>query len=96
MSEESQPRPPGAMPQEQIEDIARKLNERIERSGACKVCGKGHYSIGPHLVAPPVIQDGGLMLGGPTYPLVMLICGNCGHTRFHNITALGLQGGENG
>lgn len=96
MSEAGKASPVGAMPRDKIEKIAAQLNARASGSGACQVCKTGQYTIAPHLVTPMINQNGGVLVGGPSYPQAMLICGHCGHTRFHNVIALGVEnaGGE--
>lgn len=59
MGEEQNDRPPGAMQQDEIDEIAHLLNERISHSGRCEVCREGRYSIAPHLVAPPSVRPVG-------------------------------------
>lgn len=79
------PNDPALLTDNQIQFIADKINELAPNSAACPICGRGKYEVATHLVSPTVFQPGGgLMIGGAGYPLVMLICNHCGHTRFHN------------
>ena len=93
MSEAEKTSPVGAMNPAKIEKIVAQLSTRAPNSGACQVCKNGRYTIAPHLVTPLINQEEGLLMGGPSYPQVMLICGNCGHTRYHNVIALGVENG---
>lgn len=79
------PHDPALLSPEQIQIIADKLNALSPNSAGCAICGRGKYEVASHLVSPTVFQPGGgLMIGGAGYPMVMLICNHCGHTRLHN------------
>lgn len=63
----------------------------------CAVCGAVKWVVGEYIVAPVRLQGASVMLGGGSlYPLVPLICGNCGNTQFLNAVIMGLKedGGE--
>lgn len=57
----------------------------------CPLCGKSEWFVADDLVMPPNFSPGrGLNLGGPGYPLVMIISTSCGYTRFLNAVYVGL------
>ena len=60
----------------------------------CAVCGHTQWTLGDHLITPSLYQGGGLVLGGSSYPAVMLICNNCGNTLYLNAVMIGLLSGE--
>lgn len=79
--QEAVPEPPKAPWKERFVSF---INEKVPNSGICKECGQKAIVVSDDLVTTPVFQNGGIMLGGPTYPQVMLVCTNCGFTRFFN------------
>jgi predicted nucleic-acid-binding Zn-ribbon protein len=69
------------------------LNKRWVGSKSCGICGHNRWTLGDHLVAPVTSpRGGGMVIGGVTYPQVMVICNNCGHTHFFNAALIGLGG----
>lgn len=56
----------------------------------CAICAKREWILGDHLVAAPIFHEGNMVLGGQSYPTVMLICKNCGHTLYLNAVMIGL------
>lgn len=55
----------------------------------CSVCGDNNWTLGAHLVVPNTWAGGAISMGGMSYPQVMLICRNCGHTNFFNAVIVG-------
>lgn len=97
--EEAVPPPPAdAIPADQFKQLIDAINKRVPKAAHCRSCGKNQVSVAPHAVSPLVIHNGGTLLGGTTYPQIMLICGHCGETRYHNAVVLGVQleGGDGG
>ncbi|WP_262694466.1 hypothetical protein [Kordiimonas aquimaris] len=70
--------------------IADFLNKRAPNGGICKECGSNKMSIADHIVQPIIANEGGLTIGGPSYPQVMVVCNNCGSTRYFNAVVMGL------
>lgn len=97
MSEENNAPPtpnvndPTLMSVEEREKVVALLNEKIPGGGKCPVCPTGSFTLGNHYVTPTVLNPNqGVFLGGANYPSVLLICGDCGHMRFHNALILGV------
>lgn len=67
-----------------------KLNELVSNAGVCLACAKvGTVGLGNDLTTPLVMNpQGGVQVGGATYPHVNLSCSNCGYTRFFNYVLL--------
>jgi ribosomal protein L37E len=61
-----------------------------KNSNRCPSCGQRAFNVAEHFVAPPVFADGGLILGGSSYPVFMLVCTNCGLTQYYNAVLAGL------
>ena len=70
------------------------LTERASGGPKCVVCGNNTWTLGRHFVATPIHTRQHLQLGGPTYPHIVIICGNCGHTLFFNAVRMGFLAGE--
>jgi len=70
-----------------------KLQSHMQTIGlrpACQVCGTNNWTTG-EIVAPPVILPGGSMaIGGPTVPMVLLICQRCGYVMHFAAQTVGL------
>jgi len=76
-----------------------KIIEVLEQRNAkkpCHRCGNEQFAIiedYSQIVMQKEI-DGALHLGGPTVPVVLVACSNCGAITFHALGALGfLKGG---
>lgn len=55
----------------------------------CPVCGGNGFSLG-EIVAPPVMQGGGINIGGPSVPVLQVVCGNCAHVLHFAAVPMGL------
>ncbi|MEN9717231.1 MAG: hypothetical protein RIQ99_109 [Pseudomonadota bacterium] len=84
------------IPDGRLKALMEALNNRTQNPGKCRSCERDGVTIAPHMVSPLLIHDGGTLLGGTTYPQIMLICGYCGETRYHNVVALEASHGDNG
>ena len=82
------------------EEILNKILDALKqkagnRTHTCSICGQMNWVLGDRFVRLPADTraSGGvsLTLGGPTYPLAVLICANCGNTHFLNLLLLGFQ-----
>ena len=69
----------------------------------CDCCGNNSWTFGEDIVTTPILSGGGMVIGGKSYPHVMLICNSCGNTKFFNAVKMGLlepapaqEGGKNG
>jgi hypothetical protein len=54
------------------------------RRGGCPVCGDNKWVIGDNLVTPTLFAGGAVLLGGVSYPQVMVISQTCGYTFYVN------------
>lgn len=76
---------------EQRQKIEKWFDEKAQVMGQCPVCRSRNFGLMDHMVAPPIFEaNGGLTIGGPAYPMIMIACGHCGHTQFHNAVMIGL------
>jgi len=81
------------MPEEDQSKLSDKQKDRAKawvenqegwKDYKCPICYSRKWTLGQHLVAPPIISPKGIRLGGPSYPQFMIICGVCGYTLYFN------------
>lgn len=68
------------MPLEQ--DKAKALLGWLREKGVrrdCPACGHPEWSVGDIISPPTNPSMGGTVVGGPSFPMVQLICENCNH-----------------
>lgn len=67
------------------EAAIKRLNERVPNAGTCPACDEKKVTMGRYLVTPLTTTRGGTpVLTGTQYPQLMLLCSNCGFTRYFN------------
>jgi len=70
----------GRLTSTEVEAIATYLNSK----GAprpCPVCGNPHWEIGSHILDGTLFRGGGLVVGGPSMPMFLIVCKNCFYIR---------------
>jgi hypothetical protein len=81
--------------QEQKQKFLDWLNERWVGDKNCPVCHHNRWTVSDDMVSPnTVAPNGGVMLGGPSYPVVLLICKNCANTLSFNAPIMGIVESE--
>ena len=81
-----------AFTEEEKQKILAAIAEKAPQIRNCPVCGNPNWALGEGLVSLPIQgQIGGIVLGGPVYPCVPIICSNCGNTALLNALLLGLK-----
>lgn len=85
----------GALTQEEKDKILKWSQEKLGNR-ECPSCGKGPFTLADHLVNPQIFWgDGSVRLGGgPVYPMFMIICNHCAHTRLFNSIMTGITSNE--
>lgn len=58
--------------------------------GICPICQTRQWTILPELLAPPAFHGGTIVLGGSSFPHVVLVCNNCGNSQFINAVMAGI------
>ena len=78
------------MSKEEKEKIAQILNGRIVNL-KCPMCGNQHFIIADGYFNH-FMQDNlsGVSIGGPSIPVIPIVCSNCGFVSQHAIGILGL------
>ena len=56
----------------------------------CFVCGKDEWSVQRDLIELRPYTGGGLVVGGPVYPALQIVCTTCGQTVLFNAVVAGL------
>lgn len=55
----------------------------------CEICGAMKWSVSTDFTTP-LVFDGGLHIGGRSYPTVNVVCENCGNTKYFNAIKMGI------
>lgn len=72
-----------------VEAIKRKTAERDIR---CSVCNHQNWAIPSDFVSLPITRTWGeFVIGGRTFPLIPMLCANCGNTILLNAKILGFE-----
>ena len=61
---------------------------------ACPFHGPTRWEVGNVLAQAMAFSGGGLVVGGPVYPLVVVTCATCGYTVFVNAIKVGIVQAE--
>ena len=83
------------------DDIAKKLNDK-KATLPCQRCGQGSFSVLDGYSKLSILNNfkslNSTVLGGPSVPVVLVACNNCGAITQHALGALGLlpKADENG
>lgn len=81
----------GRLSDAEIETILDWIKEKAPKTeGTCTVCGENQWRLGQFVFAP-VTYGNGYLFGESVYPLVVTMCGNCGHSVFFNAAHIGLK-----
>jgi predicted nucleic-acid-binding Zn-ribbon protein len=73
------------------ENQLRKLNSWLKSKNVsmiCPSCGHNEWSAADVVVAP--VFAAGMVIGGPTVPMVQLICKNCAYVKLYAAVPIGL------
>lgn len=58
--------------------------------GQCPYCGGSSGSSAGEIIAAPTHVGGGIAIGGPTVPMLQIVCNNCGHVSHFAAVPMGL------
>ena len=80
------------------EIILAKLKEKSEGRGSpCGICSSSSWGIEPRIFSPHAMEYNTSLkqvmpaLTYPIYPMCMIVCSNCGHTRMINLSVLDVE-----
>ena len=65
-------------------------DEKIPDMGVCPLCKKSQWSVSDTLWEVREFFQGGLKVGSPVYPVIIVTCNNCGNTYFLNAIVAGI------
>lgn len=70
-----------------------KLNEYLKTLNphVCPLCGKGPWIIGDTIFYLNEYNENMVAIGGPSFPVLPLVCSTCGYTIFINTIVTGLS-----
>lgn len=55
----------------------------------CEICNAvNQWSISEDIVSPIIFKNNGFNLGDKAYPQIMVICSNCGNTKYFNVALM--------
>ncbi len=69
--------------------VAEWLNKKWQGKKNCPLCGENNWNIGDRAGKIPIYYPSAVV-GGPSYPLVVVTCNNCGYTLLFNALFVGL------
>ena len=74
--------------QDQVNRAQSWLNAKGVRA-ECHACGRNNWAVGD-IVAAPTYSAGGIAIGGPSVPMLQVICANCAYVRLFAAVPVGL------
>lgn len=77
-----------ALNQDQTQKLQRWLQSKGVKA-SCEACGANDWTIGD-VVSPPIQSNQGISIGGPSIPMVSVICGKCAYVRMFAAVPIGL------
>ncbi|MBM3142026.1 MAG: hypothetical protein FJ005_03115 [Chloroflexi bacterium] len=80
----------GKLSDDEKKKVVSWLKNKWKEPAVCPYSKDSEWIIGGHLVAPTNYSKVGAVIGGDAYPLVMVICKNCGYTVFLNAVMVGI------
>jgi hypothetical protein len=81
----------GTLTPEEKAKISKWLQEKWPGEAKCPISGHDEWILADRLVSPLTRRKNAVTIGGPTYPLVMIICEGCGYTLFFNAVLIGIE-----
>ena len=87
---------------EDKKEIMAWLTKKWVTPKTCPICSHNNWIIAGDLTTPIRLSGGNFNIGGTTYPMFLLVCGNCGFTHHFNAAVAKLSaldkkpGGDSG
>lgn len=72
------------------ERMVQWLNEKWVQAKTCPICTSNQWSVSEEPLELRPFKRGGLVIGGPVYPLYSLTCRVCGNTLLFNAVVAGV------
>jgi hypothetical protein len=83
-----------ALNNEQQNKAMAHLNSKWVGKRECSVCKNNSWNIHPQVYEMRQFNEGGMVLGGPLLPLIIVECNNCGNTISINAIKAGVVSSE--
>ncbi|MBX9585833.1 MAG: hypothetical protein K2X50_01115 [Gammaproteobacteria bacterium] len=61
-----------------------------DENRVCEICNSKNWNIAQDLVTPIRFKNGTIFLDGPSYPQIVVVCNNCGNTKYFNAMIAGM------
>jgi hypothetical protein len=91
MSDEQKPgQPPSSNLTEDQKKKAEHWFQTRASKAVCPVCYSRTWTILPDMLAPPTFHAGSMVLGGVSYPHIVMACTTCGNSQFINAIVAGV------
>jgi len=73
-----------------FEDYKEKIIEALNKKGVKCSCGHTNFILVESFINQPIQKEltGALIVGGPTLPMIAVVCKNCGMVQFYALKAL--------
>lgn len=80
----------GEMTPQEFAEMQGLIDQKVPNASQCLTCGiQNSVHLASHLVTPVATNyRGGILLQAANYPQAMLMCMNCGETRYFNAVIL--------
>lgn len=72
-----------------VNKVIEWLNSKWQGAKTCPICRENKWIVSDKTVELHFFNPGGLVIGGPVIPLVVVTCNNCGHTLLFNALKVG-------
>lgn len=91
MSEMDELGPPSSkLSPEQRQTFLNWMSSKAPLIGKCPLCNAREWSLIEEIIELRPFHGGSMVVGGPTYPNVGVICNNCGNTQLVNAVVSGV------
>jgi len=75
---------------EQMNKAIKWLNEHWKGDTKCMICQNNNWNISDIIFEFRAFSNGNLIVGGPVYPAIVVICTNCGLSLIFNAIHAGI------
>ena len=75
---------------EEKDRILKWLESKWTSAKQCPICGTNKWHIGDHLSTILTTHKGNIFIGGPTIPVIIVVCMTCGYTLLFNAVVVGI------
>ena len=91
MAEDKKDTAQDGLTKDQVEHLKKWIDQKAVDM-TCPICTKATWIPGSLILTPPARGKGkSMVIGGRTYPMVPIICTNCGYMHFFNALIVGLE-----